>query len=202
MSHLHLRKLNYLIVIDTTRQLQKPICDLLTHLTLSDVCLDTTKLSYLSLPALTKLEHLDLSHNPLTDESANILSSVILNNNGLWHLNLCDCKLQLEGLRVVADSLQTINVTHLNMSLNTVNVETFNNSLMPALLPKLKLIKYLYLPYCELMPKEIDKVTDFISKAVNLKCIDLGPNAISKSMVNKFKDIMFINNGFKEISYL
>ena len=200
LSHLHLSKLNYLIS-DTTRQLQRPICNSLTHLTLSDVCLDTTKLSYLSLPALTKLQHLDLSYNPLTDESANILSSVILNNNGLQHLDLCDCKLQSEGLRVVADSLQTINVTYLDMSLNTINIETFNNNLMPAVLPNLNHIEYLYLPYCELMPKEIDKITNFISKAVNLKCIDVGPNAISKSMVNKFKDIMFINNRFKEITF-
>ena len=200
LSHLLLRKLNYLIS-DTTRQLQKSICDSLTHLTLSDVCLDTTKLSYLSLPALTKLQHLDLSHNPLTDESANILSSVILNNNDLQHLDLCDCKLQLEGLRVVADSLQTVNVTYLNMSLNTINVEIFNNNLMPALLPILNHIEYLYLPYCELMPKEIDKIMDFIIKAVNLKCIDIGPNAISKSLVNKFKDILFIDNGFKEITF-
>ena len=200
LSHLLLSKLNYLIS-DTTRQLQNPICNSLTHLTLSDVCLDTTKLSYLSLPALTKLQHLDLSHNPLTDEGANILSSVILNNNGLQHLDLCDCKLQSEGIRVVADSLQTVSVTHLNMSLNTTNIEVFNNNLMPALLSNLNCIEYLYLPYCELMPKEIDKITDFISKAVYLKCIDLGPNAISKSIVSKFKDIMFINNGFKRISF-
>ena len=200
LSHLFLSKLNYLIS-DTTRQLQRPICNSLTHLTLSDVCLDTTKLSYLSLPALTKLQHLNLSHNPLTDESANILSSVILNNNGLQHLDLCDCKLQSEGIRVVADSLQTINVTYLHMSLNTINVETFNNNLMPALLPSLNHIEYLYLPYCELMPREIDKIMKFISKAVNLKCIDLGPNAISKSVVNKFKDILFINNGFKKIAF-
>ena len=200
LSHLFLSKLNYLIS-DTTRQLQRPICNSLTHLTLSYVCLDATKLSYLSLPAFTKLQYLDLSHNPLTVESANILSSVILNNNGLQHLDLCDCKLQSEGIRVVADSLQSINVTYLNMSLNAINVETFNNNLMPALLPNLNHIEYLYLPYCELIPKEIDKVTDFIDKAVNLKCIDLGPNVISKSMVNKFKDIMFINNGFKEITF-
>ena len=196
LSHLHLSKLNYLIS-DITKQLQRPICNSLTHLTLSDVYLDATKLSYLFFPTLTKLQHLDLSHNPLTDGSANFLSSVILNNNGLRHLDLCDCKLQSEGIRVVADSLQTVNVTYLDMSLNTINIEVFNNNLMPALLPKLKLIEYLYLPYCELMPKEIDKITDFISKAENLKCIDVGPNAISKGLVNKFKDIMFINNGFK-----
>ena len=197
LSHLLLSKLNYLIS-DTTRQVQRSICNSLTNLTLSDVCLDTTKLSYLSLPALTKLQHLDLSHNPLTDESANILSSIILNNKGLRHLDLCDCKLQSEGIRIVADSLQTrnvtyldlshnpltdesdnilssllintnglrhldlcdcklpsegiravadslqtINVTYLNMSLNTINFEIFNNNLMPALLPILKHIEYL-----------------------------------------------------------
>ena len=200
LSHLLLSKLNYLIS-DITRELQRPICYSLTHLTLSDVCLDTTKLSYLSLPALTKLQHLDLSHNPLTDESANILSSVILNNNDLQHLDLCDCKLQSEGIRIVADSLQPIYVTYLNMSLNTINVEIFDNNLMPALLPIFNHIEYLYLPYCELMPKEIDKIMDFISNAVYLICIDLGLNAISKSMVNKFKDIMFIINGFKEITF-
>ena len=83
------------------------MCNSLTHLTLSDVCLDTTKLLYLSLSALNKLQHLDLSHNPLTDESANILSSVILNNNGLCHLDFCNCEMQSKGIRIVADSLHT-----------------------------------------------------------------------------------------------
>ena len=152
LSHLLLSKLNYLIS-DTTRQLQRPICNSLTHLTLSDVCLDTTKLSYLSLPALNKLRHLDLSHNPLKDESANILSSVILNNNGLCHLDFCDCEMQSKGIRVVADSLHTVNITYLDLSINTINIETFSDSVIPALLPKLKLIEYLYLPYCELMLK-------------------------------------------------
>ena len=40
---------------------------------------------------------------------------------------------------------------------------------------------------------------DFISKAVNLKCIDVGPNVISKSLINKFKDTMFINNDVKKL---
>ena len=199
LSCLILSKLNNLIIY-TSRQLNRPICDSLTHLNLSSVHLDITKLSFLSLPALTKLQHLDLSHNPLTDESANILSSVILNNNGLQHLNLCDCKLQSEGIRIVAVSLQTMHVTYLDMSLNTIDVEIFNNNLMPALLPILIHIEYLYLPYCELVPKEMERIYDFISNAMNLKCIDVGPNAISKSMVSKCKDIIFVSEGLKYIT--
>ena len=199
LSCLILSKLNNLIV-HTSRQSNRPICDSLTHLNLSSVHLDITKLSFLSLPALTKLQHLDLSYNPLTDESANILSSVILNNNNLQHLDLCDCKLQSEGIRIVADSLQTMHFTYLDMSLNTIDVEIFNNNLMPALLPILIHIEYLYLPYCELVPKEMERIYDFISNAVNLKCIDVGPNAISKSMVSKCKDIVFLSEGLKYIT--
>ena len=51
------------------------------------------------------------------------------------------------------------------------------------------------------MPREIDKIINFISKAINLKHIDVGPNAISKGMVNKLKDIMYTNNEFKEITF-
>ena len=200
LSYLILSKLNNLI-IHNTRQLKRPICDSLTHLNLSSVHLDVTKLSFLSLSALTKLRYLDLSHNPLTDESANILSSVILNNNGLQHLDLCNCKLQSEGIRVISDSLQTVNVTYLDMSLNTTNVEIFNNNLMPALLPILKLIEYLYLPYCELKRNEIENLYDMIRNAVNLKCIDVGPSAFSKSMVSKCKDIMFVSEGLKYITF-
>ena len=198
LSYLILSKLNNLI-IHTTRQLKRPICDSLAHLNLSSVHLDVTKLSFLSLPALTKLRYLDLSHNPLTDESANILSSVILNNNGLQHLDLCDCKLQSEGIRVVVNSLQTINVTHLDMSLNTTNVEIVNNNLMPALLSNLKLIECLLC--CELKPNEIENLYDLISNAVNLKCIDVGPSAFSKRMVSKCKDIIFVSEGLKYITF-
>ena len=146
LSHLILNKLNNLIGT-TTRQLKRPICNSLTHLNLSNVQLDVTKLSCLSLPSLTKLQYLDLSHNPLTDESADILSSVICNNNGLKHLDLCDCKLQSEGIRVIANSLQAVTVVYLDMSINRINFDTFNNSAMPALLSNLKFIEYLYLPY-------------------------------------------------------
>ena len=200
LSYLILSKLNNLI-IHTTRQLKRPICDSLTHLNLSSVHLDVTKLSFLSLPALTKLRYLDLSHNPLTDESANILSSVILNNNSLQYLDLCDCKLQSEGIRVASDSLQAINVTYLDMSLNTTNVEIFNNNLMPALLSNLKLIEYLCLPHCELKPHKIENLYDLISNAVNLKCIDVGPSTFSKRMVSKCKDIIFVSEGLKYITF-
>ena len=113
---------------------------------------------------------------------------------------MCDCKLQSEGIRIVADSLQTMHVTYLNMSLNTIDVEIFNNNLMPALLPILIHIEYLYLPYCELKPKEMERIFDFISNAMNLKCIDVGPNAISKSMVSKCKDIIFVSEGLKYVT--
>ena len=196
LSHLVLSNMDYLIDY-IMMQLKKPICNSLTHLNLSNVNLDSTKLSYLCLPYLTKLQHLDLSHNPLTDESANILSSIILNNNGLQHLYLCNCKLQSEGIRVVANSLQAISVVYIDMSLNTINNDTFNNDLMPALLCSVRTMKYLALPCCELKQKEIDKLFD---KATFLKFIDIGPNVISKSTSNLFKDIVFVSKEYKQIS--
>ena len=194
LSHLHLSKLNY-VIINTTKRLQRPICDLLTHLTLSDVCLDATTLSRLSLPALTELQNLDLSHNPLTDESANILSSVILNNNGLRHLDLCDCKLQSEGINDIFNALQKISITYLDMSLNMSDTSLV---LLQTVLPCLKHIEYLYLPYFELEQAEIDKIFDFISNdTVDLKFIDFGPNDIPRNMVWDLKNIVFVSKGNK-----
>ena len=195
LSHLILSKLNYLIS-DTARQVQRPICNSLTHLTLSDVHLNANKLSFLSLPSLNKLQHLDLSHNPLTDESADILSLVIFNNNGLKHLDLCDCKLQSEGLKVISNSMQAMNIAHLDMSINEVNIDVVYNKLMPTLSPNLK---HLCLPYCELKKNEMDKISSFISNMVNLKYIDVGPNAVPISMVTKCTDTVFVSEGLKSI---
>ena len=200
LSHLILSNTNNLIG-HVTRKLKRPICNSLTHLNLSDVHLDIAKISHLSLPSLTKLQHLNLSHNPLTDESAGILSSVICNNHGLKHLDLCDCKLQSEGLKVVSDSLQAINIAYLNLSLNTINVDIYSNHLIPALLSNAKVIEYLYLPHCDLRRKEMNEMFDFISNAIHLKYIDVGLNEIAKSMINDFKNIMFVSKGYKQVSF-
>ena len=197
LSHLVLSKM----IIHITRQLKRPICDSLTHLNLSNVHLDMTKLSFLSLPSLTKLQYLNLSHNPLTDESASILSSVICSNHGLKHLDLCDCKLQSEGIRVIANSLQAINVVYLDMSLNTINIDTFNNNVIPVLFSSLSVVECLYLPYCKLKVKEIGKILDFISNAVHLKFIDFGPNTIPKDTISDFKNIIFVSKGNKQICF-
>ena len=200
LSHLVLSKMDNLIN-HTTRQLKRPICDSLTHLNLSNVHLNVTKLSFLSLPSLTKLQHLDLSHNPLTDESAGILTSVICNNHGLKHLNLCECKLQSEGIRVISNSLQAINIVYLDMSLNTIDIDIFNNNAMPVLFSNLSVVECLHLPYCELKEKEIHEILDFSSIAVHLKFIDFGPNTIPKDMISDFKNIIFVSKGNKQICF-
>ena len=200
LSHLVLCNIDNLINHDT-RKLNRPICDSLTHLNLSNVNLGATKLFFLSLSSLTKLQHLDLSHNSLTDESADILSSVIFNNNGLQHLDLCNCELRSEAIRIIAYSLQAINVVYLNMGLNTVDVDTFNNDLMPALFSTLNVIEHLCLPYCELKQREINKTLNFISNALHLKCIDFGPNMIPKNIISDFKNIVFVSRGNKHICF-
>ena len=190
LSHVILSDINNLI----SHQLKRPLCDSLTHLNI-------TKLLYLSLSSLKKLKYLNLSHNPLTDESANILSSVISNNNSLQHLDLCACKLQSKGIRAVAESLQAVKITYLDMSINTVDITTFSNDIMPALLFSLKVIEYFCLPYCELKQKEIIEILNFINNAVHLKFIDFGPNVIPKNRINVVKNIAIINNGNKQISF-
>ena len=191
------------VISHNTSQLTRPICDSLTHLNLSNVHLDATKLSLLFLTSLRKLKYLNLSHNPLTDKSADILSSVIFNNKNLKHLYLCDCKLQSEGIRVIANSVRAMSIVHLDMSLNMIDIHTFNNDVMPALLPSLNIIEHLYFPYCELKQNinEIDGILDFISNALHLNFIDFGPNTIPKSMINDFKNIIFVGKGYKQICF-
>ena len=200
LSRLVLTKMDN-VISHTTRQLKRPICDSLMHLNLSNMYLDINKLSFLSLSSLTKLQHLDLSHNPITDEGADVLSSVIFNNIGLKYLDLCDCKLQSEGIRVVADSLHAANITYLDISHNTIDIDIFNSNVIPALWSSLKVIEYWYLPYCELKQKEIDNIAAFISNAVHLKFIDFGTNEIPKKMVNDFKNITFVNKRNKQICF-
>ena len=200
LSHLVLSKMDN-IFSHTARQLKRPICNSLTHLNLSNVHLYVTKLLCLSLPALTKLQYLDLSHNPLTDESADILSEIILNNIGLKHLDLCECNLRSEGINIVADSLEGVNIAYLDMSLNTINIHTFNNNVMPALLSNLNVIECLYLPYCELKQTKIDKILDFIRIAFKLKVIDFGPNTIPIEKINNFKNIVFVSQGNKHVCF-
>ena len=204
LSHLVLSKMDNISSHDYNiiRKLKILMCDLLTHLNLSNVHLDVTKLSLLSLTSLTKLQYLDLSHNPLTNESADILSSVI-SNNILKHLDLCDCELQSEGIRVIANSLRTMSIVYIDMSLNTIDIDTFNNDVMPALFSSLNIIEHLYFPYCEWKQNinEIDGILDFISNALHLNFIHFGPNTIPKNMINDFKNIIFVGKGNKQICF-
>ena len=183
------------------RQFERPLFNSITQLNLSDVCLDKNKLSQLLSSSLAELRTLSLSHNPITDEGADILSAIILNNSGLKHLDLCDCKLQSKGIRVISDSLQTINVDYLNLSINTIDIDIFSKNLMPALLSSVNAITYLYLPYCELKQIAIDRMSDFISKARVLKYFDVGPNAIPEKMIIDFKNIVFVSNGNKQVAF-
>ena len=194
LSHLVLSDMDNLISQDT-RQFKRQICNTVTHLNISNVHLNINKFSYLSLTSLMRLKHLNLSHNPITDQGAEILSAIILNNNGLEHLDLCDCKLQSEGVTVVVSSLQTIHITYLDISLNTIDID-----IMPLLF-SLKLIEYLYLPYYVMKQNEIDKISVLKEKMLHLKFIDLGPNKIPKCMVSDFKNVIIVSEGNKHICF-
>ena len=194
LSHLTLSKMNYLTT-HIARQLKTPIFKSVIHLNLSNVHLDNTNLSYLSLNFVTGLKHLNLSHNPIADEGANILSAIILNNSGLEHLDLCDCKLQSNGIKVVTDSLQATAVTYLDMSLNMIDID-----IMP-LLSGIKMLKHIYFPYYEMKQNEIDKINYFIKKMFHLKFIDFGPIALPKCIIDDLKNIVFVSKGKKKISF-
>ena len=198
LSHLFLVNINGLIN-NTTRQLNRTICNSVIHLDLSNSSLDIIKLSYLCLSFLTKLRYLNLSHNPFTDEGADILSSIIVKNNSLKHLDLRDCKLQSEGIRIVSNSLTSINIVYLDLSFNHIDVEVFNNNVMPVFLSSLKEIEHLYLPYCEMQQREIDKLNQFMSKVEHLKYIDIGFNYLSKSTIDHFTNVIFVTSGNKHV---
>ena len=200
LSHLVLSKMDN-VISHNTSQLKAPICDSLTHLNLSDVHLGVTKLSLLSLTSLTKLQYLDLSHNPISNEGADTLSAIIFNNKDLNHLNLCDCKLQSEGIKIITNSFQVAIITYLDISHNTVDNDTFNSNVMPALWSILKVIEHLCLPCCQLKQREIDNTAPFISNAVCLKFINFGSTVISKKMINDFKNIIFVSKGSKLICF-
>ena len=194
LSYLVLREMDNLISY-TSRPLKSQLCGSLIHLSMSNVHLDTNRLSCLSFSFLTKLKHLNLSHNPITDQGADILSTLIVNNNGLKHLDLCNCNLQSEGIRVVINSLQATSVIYLDVSLNTIDT-----NIMP-LLSSLKSIEHLCLPYYVMKQYEIDKIHDIVSIFLHLKYIDVGPTAIPKWMINDFNNILLVIKGNKHISF-
>ena len=199
LSHLKLNNMNNLISCAAKVQIVNSV----THLDLSGVHLNSTKLPYLSLPSLTKLQHINLSDNPITDQGADILSTLIISNKALKHLDLCNCNLQSKGIEAVSYALQKItNIAYLDLSLNEIeDVEVFNNNIMPALLCTLKSMKYFFAPCCEMKEKKIDNLTGLMNKAEHVKYIDLGSSQPPKSTINHFKDTIFVSKGYKEITF-
>ena len=175
-------------------------CDSVTHLELSNCKLDISKLSNLDLCSLRELTHLNLSHNPLTDQGARILSTLIINNT-IKHLDLCNCNLKSDGIKVVANALRKANVTYLDLSFNTVNIKEFNNNVLPALLCMVKVIEHLLLPCCNMKQKVTKKLMDFVNNAIHLKYIDVGSIEIPNNMTDCFKNIILVTKRSKKMNF-
>ena len=53
---------------------------------------------------------MDFSGFPIDDQAANILSDVIINNNTLEQLVLCNCKLQQSGIVKLTEALEKLTI--------------------------------------------------------------------------------------------
>ena len=93
------------------------------------------------------LKFLDISHNEVTNEAANEITSVIMNNKSLQYINLNSCNLFEDSLMLIAESLTHLSfLISIDVSYNCITEKAAQN--MAVAIAKNKVLEQLHFCCC------------------------------------------------------
>lgn len=140
----------------------------------------------------TPIQALSISQNPIGDEGAKKLATLLQNNYGFTHLNLNDCQITPEGIHVLANALKE-NTHLLELRLNQNSVKDAITSLAQMLVSNKKL------RLLELNNVELDKNAALLlglalKSNEHLQTLDIQSNDLDKEFTGNFYQEIFKNN--------
>ena len=122
---------------------------LLEHLNVADCELSEIQIinMFKALRKTSLLKFLDISHNEVTNEAANEIASVIMNNKSLQYINLNSCNLFEDSLMLIAESLTYLTfLISIDVSYNSITEKAAQN--MAVAIAKNKVLEQLHFCCC------------------------------------------------------
>ena len=177
----------------------------LEYLILANCGLTANAIRYFTnLCTLTKLKHIDLRCNPITDEEVGQIAKLISSASQLQYINLSNCKFQFNGIYVIADVLKANTMLeHLDISLNGKDNMSAINEIFEQIIelmlrnPKMQ---YLKLPQILLSNEQLMYFFEIVRYKSSFVCIDLGPNAINDELATDLAVVLSSNSKLEQLS--
>ena len=159
---------------------------------------------FTKLCTLTKLKHIDLRCNPITDEEVGPIAKLISSTSQLQYINLSNCKFQFNGIYVIADVLKANTMLeHLDISLNGNDSmlaikEVFEQIIELILMnPKMQCFKF---PQILLSDEQLKYFFEIVRYITSFVCIDLGPNTINDELAPNLAALLSSNSKLEQLS--
>ena len=177
--------------------------DALEYLVLANCGLTPKQVKHLTrLNTLTKLIHLDLRCNMITDEEVRPVAELISSATQLQYINLSSCGLQFNGIYIITEVLKTnTSLEHLDLSLNGEvsydgtrfsSVNELFEQIINVILRSSNLL-YLKLPHILLSNEQLRYLLEIITYKKSFKCLDLGPNGINDKVAGDLAEVLSNN---------
>ena len=147
-----------------------------------------------ALTSMSRLKHLDVSHNKVSNEAANELASVLIANPLLEHLNLSNCELsELQTTRIVKalseikSFLRFLDISHNTLTNNASDEIAFVVIYNP-------LLEHLNLSKCELSEIQITTIVIALSKVKSfLRFLDISHNTLTNITSDEIASVIICN---------
>ena len=159
---------------------------------------------FTKLCTLTKLKHIDLRCNPITDEEVGPIAKLISSTSQLQHINLSNCKFQFNGIYVIADVLKANTMLeHLDISLNgndsMLAIKEVFEQIIELILtnPKMQCFKF---PQILLSDEQLKYFFEIVRYIKSFVCIDLGPNTINDELATDLAALLAGNSKLEQLS--
>ena len=125
------------------------------------------------------ITHLDVSHNHINQQTASIISTVILNNALLKYLDISFCNLREDVIKIFANCLKKLtNLKHFNISHNSMSYSSAED--IALAITDNESLEYLDLSECSLVDF---RVVSLSLQQYKLKCLMLRSNIIFQGTV-------------------
>ncbi|KAI7899019.1 uncharacterized protein BX663DRAFT_522862 [Cokeromyces recurvatus] len=146
------------------------------------------------------LQSINLSKQPITVHQANPLSSIFMLKFGLTSLNVSNCKLEDETVRILLSSLLVSNtIEHLNLSKNeSIKMKGFKY--IAIFIKQSKTIQSIDLSQCTIDKRSMEYLSQGLRYATNLRHVEMNKCALNSTVEAVFVKGISDNNSLISLS--
>ena len=166
---------------------------LLEHLNVANCELSDIQIinMFKALRKTSLLKFLDISHNEVTNEAANEIASVIMNNKSLQYINLNSCNLFEDSLMLIAESLTHLSfLISIDVSYNCITEKAAQN--MAVAIAKNKVLEQLHFCCC-FADNTALTVFNAIKQHISLTHLNIRWITVTNELANMIEGVLKFN---------